>query len=116
MAYDKMNEYIDTIFQVYMMVVKMTPGKNNTKLKCISLVIYNYLIKLAKDNEFDLSKLESAPNSENLHINLVPFFEYIAHNNIELYDFSKIEETDMDVSNSGDIERFVLSHIYYLTQ
>ena len=73
MAYDKMNEYIDTIFQVYMMVVKMTPGKNNTKLKCISLVIYNYLIKLAKDNEFDLSKLESAPNSENLHINLVPF-------------------------------------------
>jgi hypothetical protein len=33
-----------------------------------------------------------------------------------LYDFSKIKETDMDVSNSTDIERFVLSHIYYLTQ
>ena len=116
MAYDKMNEYIDTIFQVYTMVDKMTLGKNNTKLKCISLVIYNYLIKLAKDNEFDLNKLKSAPNNEKLDINLVPFFEYIAHNNIELYDFSKIEETDMDVNDAADVERFVLSHIYYLTQ
>lgn len=118
MAYDKMNEYIYTIFHVYIMVVKMTQSKNNKnpKLKYISLVIYNYLIKLAKDNEFDLSKLTSAPNNETININLVPFFEYIAHNNIELYDFSKIEETDMDVSNNSDIERFVLSHIYYLTQ
>ena len=119
MAYDKMNEYIDTIFQVYIMVVKMTRDSKNKpateKLKCISLVIYNYLIKLAKDTEFDLSKLKSA-SPEKVDINLVPFFEYIAHNNIELYDFSKIEETDMDVSNSADIERFVLSHIYYLTQ
>jgi hypothetical protein len=116
MAYDKMNDYINTIFQVYIMVVKMTPGKNNTKLKCISLVIYNYLIKLAKDNEFDLSKLTSASNNETININLVPFFEYINHNNIELLDFSKIEETDIDISKSDDIERFVLSHIYYLTQ
>jgi hypothetical protein len=125
MAYDKMNEYINTIFHVYMMVVKMTHDNKNkhahNKLKCISLVIYNYLIKLAKDTEFDLSKLISAtnsaaPNNEKVDINLVPFFEYIAHNNIELYDFSKIEETDMDVSNDADIERFVLSHIYYLTQ
>ena len=87
----------------------------HNKLKCISLVIYNYLIKLVKDTEFDLSKLKGAL-PEKVDINLVPFFEYIAHNNIELYDFSKIEETDMDVSNSDDIERFVLSHIYYLTQ
>ena len=123
MAYDRMNEYIDTIFQVYIMVIKMThDNKNNhdnTKLKCISLVIYNYLIKLVKDTEFDLSKLKGTPTGDEyaqMDINLVPFFEYIAHNNIELYDFSKIEESDMDVSNGDDIERFVLSHIYYLTQ
>jgi hypothetical protein len=122
MAYDRMNEYIETIFQVYIMVVKMTRGKNknnNDKLKCISLVIYNYLIKLAKGTEFDLSKLKSAINGDEYdktNINLVTFFEYIAHNNIALYDFSKIAESDMDVSNSDDIERFVLSHIYYLTQ
>ena len=118
MAYDKMNEYIDTIFQVYIMVVNMTRDSTNknSKLKYISLVIYNYLIKLAKDNEFDLTKLNSTANNEKLYINLVPFFEYIAHNNIELYDFSKIEESDMDVNDAADVERFVLSHIYYLTQ
>ena len=119
-----MNEYIETIFHVYIMVFKMTNASkqnnnDNAKLKCISLVIYNYLIKISKDTEFDLSKLKSVSTSseyDNIDINLVPFFEYIAHNNIELYDFSKIEEADMDVSNSDDIERFVLSHIYYLTQ
>jgi hypothetical protein len=123
MTYDRINEYIETIFNVYIMVVKMTrdsTNKNtNEKLKCISLVIYNYLMKLANENDFNVSKLKSAPNiaeSEKIDINLVPFFEYIAHNNIELYDFSKIEETDMDVSDATDVERFVLSHIYYLTQ
>jgi len=118
MAYDRMNEYIDTIFHVYIMVVKMTRDSTNknSKLKYIAMVIYKYLIKLAKDNEFDLSKLTSVPNNETININLVPFFEYIAHQNIELYDFSKIKESDMDVSNNSDIERFVLSHIYYLTQ
>ena len=119
MAYDRMSEYIETIYHVYIMVVKMTHGKNNDKLKCISLVIYNYLSKLATDNGADLSKLKNASNSakyEKMDINLVPFFEYIAHNNIELYDFKKIDESDMDVNDAADVERFVLSHIYYLTQ
>ena len=118
MAYDKINEYINTIFQVYIMVVKMSRSKKNDKLKCISLVIYNYVIQIAIDNGFDLSKLNIANCAEpaKIDINLVPFFEYIAHNNIELYDFSKIDESDMDVNNAADVERFVLSHIYYLTQ
>ena len=117
MAYDKMNEYVETIFQVYIMVVKMINTSktkhDHEKLKCISMVIYNYVIKLVKDNEIDLKNINKKEQS---NINLVPFFEYISHNNIELFDFSKIKETDIDVSNSDDIERFVLSHIYYLTQ
>jgi hypothetical protein len=119
MAYDKMNEYINTIFQVYIMVFKMTCNKNNKdidKLKCITMVIYNYLSKLAKDAEFDLSQLKNTTTGEKMDINLVPFFEYISHNNIELFDFSKIKESDMDVKDAADVERFVLSHIYYLTQ
>ena len=117
MVYDKMNEYIETIFQVYIKVVKMTNNSKNKrdydKLKCISMLIYKYVIKLAKDNEFNITKDNE---NSNTNINLVPFFEYITHNNIELFDFGKIEESDMDVSKSEDIERFVLSHIYYLTQ
>jgi len=119
MAYDKMNEYIETIFRVYIMVVKMTrSAENNSKLKCISSIIYNYVSKLAKDHGVNLSKIISITDieREKLDINLVTFFEYITHNNIELYDFNKINEADMDVNNAADVERFVLSHIYYLTQ
>ena len=122
MAYDRMNEYIETIFHVYIMVVKMTRNavndRNNDKLKCISSVIYNYVRQLAKVNGVDLTKINVIKDVETVKtdINLVPFFEYIAHNNIELYDFTKIEKTDMDVNNAADVERFVLSHIYYLTQ
>lgn len=117
MAYDKMHEYVETIFNVYVMVVKMANTSKNKhdyeKLKCISLVIYNYVIKIAKDTGIDLKNINEQVQT---NINLVPFFEYIAHNNIELFDFGKISETDIDVSKSEDIERFVLSHIYYLTQ
>jgi len=47
---------------------------------------------------------------------MIPIFEYIAHNNIELYDFSKIEVSDVDTNKKEDLERFVLTHIYYITQ
>ena len=123
MAYDRMKEYIDTIFQVYIMVINMSHNnknsiKHNAKLKCISLVIYNYVMQLAIDTGVDLSKINIANCVEpaKIDINLVYFFEYIAHNNIELYDFNKIDESDVDISKHADIERFVLSHIYYLTQ
>jgi hypothetical protein len=73
---------------------------------------------LAKDNGVELSKIniKNGGEYEKTDIHLVTFFEYIAHNNIELYDLNKMDESDMDISKSDDIERFVLSHIYYLTQ
>jgi hypothetical protein len=49
-------------------------------------------------------------------INLIPVFEYISHNNIELYDFTKIQVTDVDITKREDLERFVLTHVYYITQ
>jgi UV DNA damage repair endonuclease len=49
-------------------------------------------------------------------VNLIPVFEYISHNNIELYDFSTIDMNDVDITKESDIERFVLTHIYYITQ
>ena len=54
--------------------------------------------------------------SQKESINLIPFFEYISHNNIELYDFNKIKMEDVDTSQNADLERFVLTHIYYITQ
>jgi hypothetical protein len=49
-------------------------------------------------------------------INLIPVFEYVATNNIELYDFKTINMNDLDVTKKEDLERFVLTHVYYITQ
>jgi hypothetical protein len=111
MPYDKMSDFIETIYNVFKNVNHQANTKNDTRLKFIALLIMNYLNKITKDNEVDLKQLP-----ESIYINLIPFFEYITFNNIELFEFDKIKIDDIDISKSEDIERFVLSHIYYLTQ
>ena len=93
------------------MLYKKAMSRNDEKSKYICIIIYNYVNSLAKEFNVDLTKIEN-PEC----INLMPFFEYVGHNNIEFFDFSKIEITDVDISKKTDIERFVLSHVYYLTQ
>ena len=111
MSYDKMPDFIETIYNVFNNVNHQANTKNDTRLKFIALLIMNYVKKLAKDNEVDIKKFP-----EPTQINLIPFFEYITCKNIELFEFDKIKVEDVDISKSEDIERFVLSHIYYLTQ
>jgi hypothetical protein len=86
-------------------------SKKDKRLQIISLVILNYVRKMAKDYNVNLKEL-SEPDA----INLIPVFEYISYNNIELYDFTKIDINDVDTSKNSDLERFVLSHVYYITQ
>jgi DNA phosphorothioation-dependent restriction protein DptG len=111
MVYDKMKEYIETIFIVFKTVNTKANYKKDKKMKMIALMIFNYVLKLAKDNNIDLNQFTEEEN-----INLIPFFEYISYNNIELYDFNKIKIEDVDTSKNEDLERFVLTHIYYITQ
>lgn len=111
MAYDKMNDYIESVFTVFKMVNKKAEQQRDKKMKFIALIIFNYVVKIAKDNQFDLKQIE-----DNESINLIPFFEYVSYNNIEFYDFKNIEVSDVDTSKSEDLERFVLTHIYYITQ
>ena len=87
--YDKMPDYVETMFNVFQLVNRKAEKQQDKRLK--------------KLNE---------PDS----INLIPVFEYISHNNIELYDFTKIEMTDVDTTKNSDLERFVLTHVYYITQ
>ena len=47
---------------------------------------------------------------------MIPYFQYIDYNNIQLYDFDLIQESDVNLKSEKDIEKFVLSHVYYLTQ
>jgi hypothetical protein len=116
MAYQNMNEYVTTIYSVLLMVNNLADTKKDDKAKCIATIIYKYLIFLAKEYNIELKDKLNFVNENLSHINLVPFFEYISYNNIEFYDFNKIQIADVDTSNPRDLERFVLTHIYYITQ
>jgi hypothetical protein len=108
-----MPEFIESVLNVFYLVNKMAETKKDKRLHMISLVILNYVRKMAADFKVNLKEI---PLKELETINLIPIFEYIAYNNIELYNFSSIDINDVDTSNSKDLERFVLSHVYYLTQ
>lgn len=109
--YDKMEEFITSVFNVFQMVNKKAEQQQDKRLKMIGLTIYNYVRYMAKEYEIDLKDIRE-PES----INLIPVFEYVAANNIELYDFSNINLTDVDITKKEDLERFVISHVYYITQ
>ena len=110
MVYDKMPDYIESLYNVFQSVKSKTKS-NDQRLQMISLIIFNYVRQLAKEYGIDL-KTFVEPES----INLIPVFEYISYNNIELYDFSKIDMTDVDTAKKEDLERYVLTHVYYITQ
>lgn len=114
MSYTKINEYATTIYNVFKMVNTKGKENNNNKLGYISIMIYNYYLSLVKTNRLDVESIEK--NSQNGPVNLLPIFEYINHYEIELYDFKNIDANDVNTKSQTDIERFVLSHIYYLTQ
>ena len=109
--YDKMEEYITSVFNVFQMVNRKAEQQQDKRLKMIGLTVYNYVRYMSKEYDVDLKDIKE-PDS----INLIPVFEYVAANNIELIDFSNITLDDIDVTKKEDLERFVLSHIYYITQ
>lgn len=109
-----MKEYAVTIYSVFRNVNKNAKESNDNKKGYISIMIYNYLLNIVKENNLNITDIETESSTNN--VNLIPLFEYISYNQIELYDFSKINISDVDTSKKQDIERFVLSHIYYLTQ
>ena len=109
--YDKMEDYITSIFNVFQMVNQKAEQQQDKRLKMIGLTIYNYARYMSKEYNIDLKDIQE-PDS----INLIPVFEYVAANNIEFLDFSNINLTDIDITKKEDLERFVLSHVYYITQ
>jgi len=109
--YDKMENYIKSIFNVFQMVNRKAEQQQDKRFKMIGLTIYNYVSYMAKEYDVKLKEIKEPDN-----INLIPVFEYIAANNIELLDFSTININDIDITKKEDLERFVISHVYYITQ
>ena len=111
MSYDKMEDFIETIYNVFKSVNVKADLKRDKRLKYIAVLILGYVTKLAKEHTVNLKEIEE-PDT----INLIPFFEYVSFNDIKLLEFDKITVEDIDVTKSEDIERFILSHVYYITQ
>ena len=109
--YDKMEEYIASVFNVFQLVNRKAEQQQDRRMKVVALVIFNYVRFMANEYNVDLKKIVE-PES----INLIPIFEYVAANNVELYDFKTINMNDLDVTKKEDLERFVLTHVYYITQ
>jgi len=114
--YEKMEDYIQSLFDIFQMINKKAvlaherQHASEQKLQMISRLLFNYISYLSKKYTFEpLLRV-------NEYIDLVPVFEYVAFHQIELYEFDKIEMSDVDISKKEDIERFVLTHVYYLTQ
>jgi hypothetical protein len=106
-----MEEYIASVFNVFQLVNRKAEQQQDRRMKVVSLVIFNYVRFMANEYNVDLKKIVE-PES----INLIPIFEYVAANNVELYDFKTINMNDLDVTKKEDLERFVLTHVYYITQ
>lgn len=107
----EMHEFITTVFHVYQTLNATAQKRNDKRMAMISLLIINYARNLAEQNGVDLTSI-SPPTS----INLMPFFEYVSKNQIEIIDFSKVNINDIDTNKPADLERYVLSHIYHITQ
>jgi hypothetical protein len=110
-CYDKMDDFIGSVFNVFQLVNRKAEQQQDKRMKMVALVIFNYVRYMAKENNIELKNIDE-PES----INLIPVFEYVSVNNIELYDFNTININDLDVTKKEDLERYVLTHIYYITQ
>ena len=110
MVFHKPIEYIETIYNVSVMLSNKAANSNDPRLKAISQVIKSYARSIIPIR-VDITKFNTSE-----YINMVPFFEYVSLNKIEFYDFNKMTPDDIDVSKVADIERYALTHIYYITQ
>ena len=111
MQFEKSVEYIESIFNVCNILFNKAKETNDRKLFFISKLVGNYLMKISMENNVALTFDRLNRTGE---INKKPIIEYIATNEIKLYDLKNMEMSDMNISDPNDIERYVLSHIYYI--
>lgn len=109
--YDKMGDYIESVFNVFQLVNRKAEQQQDKRMKMVALVMFNYVRFMANQYNIDLKNFVEPET-----INLIPVFEYVAANNIELYDFKTININDLDPTKKEDLERFILTHVYYITQ
>jgi hypothetical protein len=109
MGFEKSIEYIESIFNFMEVLYKKAVNLNDKKLIQICKMIFNYLIACCDERKVLLKHL-----NKNENFDMKPVYDYIDENKIQILDLNNILPQDIDISNPQDIERFVLSHIYYI--
>jgi hypothetical protein len=109
MDFEKSKEFIESIYNFMEVLLIKAKKLNDNKLLQICKLIFNYLISCCNQTKILLKNLD-----KNENLNLKPVYDYITNNKIELFDLNNIKFDDVNLSNENDIERFVLSHIYYI--
>ena len=76
-SFDRIEEYVEALFNVFYVVNNKSDKNGDRKSKYIALIIYNYMVKIAKDNSIDLRELK-VNNSVDLSVifdfNIINFF------------------------------------------
>jgi hypothetical protein len=109
MPFEKSIDYIESIFNFMDVLYKKAVKLNDNKLIQICKMIFNYLITCCSESKILIRDLK-----KNENFVMKPVYDYIQENNIQILDLDNISLEDVNVSNPLDIEKFVLSHIYYI--
>jgi len=109
MEFEKSKEYVESIFNFMEVLYKKAVKLNDNKLVQICKLIFNYLITCCNESNLLVKNLK-----KNDDFSMKPVYEYIQDNKIELLDLNNLSLEDINVTNARDIEKFVLSHIYYI--
>jgi hypothetical protein len=109
MEFEKSIEYIESIFNFMHLLHRKAVKLNDKKLIQICRLIFNYLITCCSERKILIRDLK-----KNEDFDMKPVYDYIHDNDIKLLDLKNVLPEDIDITKSQDIERFVLSHIYYI--
>lgn len=110
MCYSKTLEYLTSLKQICNMLFIKSKKQDDRKLHLIAWMVLNYFIKYTRD--MGIEPKDISDNVDN--INITPIIDYIHVNNISLFDLNNINNTDLDVNEEHEIERFVLTHLAYM--
>ena len=109
MGFEKSIEYVESIYNFLEVLYNKAKKLNDNKLIQICKLIFNYLITCCDESKLLIKNLNKNENFDMKHV-----YDYITNNKIELLDFNNIKMEEINIKNSYDIERFVLTHIYYI--
>lgn len=99
--------YIETIFCIYNVINLNSDKKRDGELKAFAILLYNYVMHLAKIHSVDLSQIKRPDD-----IQMAPLYEYVQLKNIQLYAQDVMQHGNLDFKKEEIMETYILSQIF----